>query len=567
MPQEEICRNRIISENYRDFIVNQLRGNIFDSISSEELCEQSMEYLYKTIYVDGTMADPINFEKYAYNSVPKCFTLIDTEALSQSGILQIQNYPTLGLKGNGVLVGFIDTGIDYEDPVFRNIDGSTRILGIWDQSIQDGQPPQNFLYGTEYTKEMIDEALSSDNPKALVPTQDESGHGTFLASVAAGGADVENQFLGAAPESKLAIVKLKPAKPYLKDFFYIPQEMPAYQENDIMAAVEYLEETARKLGRPLILCLGLGTNNGSHSGGSNLSELLDDIAGRWRRCAVVATGNEANARHHFYGKSDGNSMVAVEVNVEQRMRGFYLELWASAPELFVVAVRSPGGTLMPAQNVPGNSHQEQEFIFEGTRVEIDYAQVGRTRGDQLVFIRFENPAAGIWTLYVNPSTTITGQFHIWLPMSGMLEKDVVFLRPDPDVTLTVPSSAKIPIGVGGMDQKSGILYLDSGRGNTIASVVKPDFVAPAVGVQAIGRLGNYVTLTGTSVASAIAAGACAQIMEWGNSRGRRLLLNSVQIGNILIRGCERNPDVSYPNTAWGYGKMNVYDALMKFYGV
>lgn len=145
MPQEEICRNRIISENYRDFIVNQLRGNIFDSISSEELCEQSMEYLYKTIYVDGTMADPINFEKYTYNSVPKCFTLIDTEALSQSGILQIQNYPTLGLKGNGVLVGFIDTGIDYENPVFRNIDGSTRILGIWDQSIQDGQPPQNFF--------------------------------------------------------------------------------------------------------------------------------------------------------------------------------------------------------------------------------------------------------------------------------------------------------------------------------------------------------------------------------------------------------------------------------------
>ena len=230
MPQEEICRNRIISENYRDFIVNQLRGNIFDSISSEELCEQSMEYLYKTIYVDGTMADPINFEKYTYNSVPKCFTLIDTEALSQSGILQIQNYPTLGLKGNGVLVGFIDTGIDYENPVFRNIDGSTRILGIWDQSIQDGQPPQNFLYGTEYTKEMIDAALSSDNPKALVPTQDESGHGTFLASVAAGGADVENQFLGAAPESKLAIVKLKPAKKYLKEFYLITEEKECYQE-------------------------------------------------------------------------------------------------------------------------------------------------------------------------------------------------------------------------------------------------------------------------------------------------------------------------------------------------
>ncbi len=132
-----------------------------------------------------------------------------------------------------------------------------------------------------------------------------------------------------------------------------------------MAAIEYLEETARKLGRPLILCLGLGTNNGSHSGGSNLSELLDDIAGRWRRCAVVATGNEANARHHFYGKSDGNSMVAVEVNVEQRMRGFYLELWASAPELFVVAVRSPGGLLCRRRMCPEIRIRNRNLYLKG----------------------------------------------------------------------------------------------------------------------------------------------------------------------------------------------------------
>ena len=498
------------------------------------------------------MGDPV-YGRFSYAVLPGIYGLSDLGAVGAADVIKVREQPVLNLKGYGTCVAIIDSGINWRHKAFLNANNTTKIRALWDQDT-------NMVYDSV----KINEALSTGADD--IPG-DEIGHGTFMAGIACGSEDLQAGFTGAAPYAELLVVKLKPAKPYLKDFFYIPQEMPAYQENDIMAAVEYLEETARKLGRPLILCLGLGTNNGSHSGGSNLSELLDDIAGRWRRCAVVATGNEANARHHFYGKSDGNSMVAVEVNVEQRMRGFYLELWASAPELFVVAVRSPGGTLMPAQNVPGNSHQEQEFIFEGTRVEIDYAQVGRTRGDQLVFIRFENPAAGIWTLYVNPSTTITGQFHIWLPMSGMLEKDVVFLRPDPDVTLTVPSSAKIPIGVGGMDQKSGILYLDSGRGNTIASVVKPDFVAPAVGVQAIGRLGNYVTLTGTSAASAIAAGACAQIMEWGNSRGRRLLLNSVQIGNILIRGCERNPDVSYPNTAWGYGKMNVYDALMKFYGV
>lgn len=560
------CDAFIRSNNTYDILIARESLEISDDRAE---CIQNIGEKFVAEYFDRDEVPQLSIKTYGYSIIPKCFGLLDTLALETTGILQLQNQPALSLRGQGIFIGFVDTGISYELPCFRNADGSTRIRSIWDQSIPAGEKntPQGFLYGTEYTQKEINEALEQEHPRELVPVTDEDGHGTMLASIACGSEDLQAGFTGAAPYAELLVVKLKPAKPYLKDFFYIPQEMPAYQENDIMAAVEYLEETARKLGRPLILCLGLGTNNGSHSGGSNLSELLDDIAGRWRRCAVVATGNEANARHHFYGKSDGNSMVVVEVNVEQRMRGFYLELWASAPELFVVAVRSPGGTLMPAQNVPGNSHQEQEFIFEGTRVEIDYAQVGRTRGDQLVFIRFENPAAGIWTLYVNPSTTITGQFHIWLPMSGMLEKDVVFLRPDPDVTLTVPSSAKIPIGVGGMDQKSGILYLDSGRGNTIASVVKPDFVAPAVGVQAIGRLGNYVTLTGTSAASAIAAGACAQIMEWGNSRGRRLLLNSVQIGNILIRGCERNPDVSYPNTTWGYGKMNVYDALMKFYGV
>ena len=429
------CDAFIRSNNTYDILIARESLEISDDRAE---CIQNIGEKFVAEYFDRDEVPQLSIETYGYSVIPKCFGLLDTLALETTGILQLQNQPALSLRGQGIFIGFVDTGISYELPCFRNSDGSTRIRSIWDQSIPAGEEntPQGFLYGTEYTQKEINEALEQEHPRELVPVTDEDGHGTMLASIACGSEDLQAGFTGAAPYAELLVVKLKPAKPYLKDFFYIPQEMPAYQENDIMAAVEYLEETARKLGRPLILCLGLGTNNGSHSGGSNLSELLDDIAGRWRRCAVVATGNEANARHHFYGKSDGNSMVAVEVNVEQRMRGFYLELWASAPELFVVAVRSPGGTLMPAQNVPGNSHQEQEFIFEGTRVEIDYAQVGRTRGDQLVFIRFENPAAGIWTLYVNPSTTITGQFHIWLPMSGMLEKDVVFLRPDPDVTLT-----------------------------------------------------------------------------------------------------------------------------------
>jgi hypothetical protein len=187
--------------------------------------------------------------------------------------------------------------------------------------------------------------------------------------------------------------------------------------------------------------------------------------------------------------------------------------------------------------------------------------VGRTQGDQLIFVRFERAVRGIWTIEVYPDTTITGNFHMWLPMTGMLSSDVFFLKPDPDVTLTIPSIASVPIAVGGYQMADGSLYRDSGRGFPVSGQSKPTFTAPAVGVQAVGIRGNYVTMTGTSVAAAITAGACAQLFEWGAVRRQDLALNSVEIGNILIRGCRRDADQTYPSPAWGYGKLDVYTAL------
>ena len=302
------CDAFIRSNNTYDILIARESLEISDDRAE---CIQNIGEKFVAEYFDRDEVPQLSIRTYGYSIIPKCFGLLDTLALETTGILQLQNQPALSLRGQGIFIGFVDTGISYELPCFRNADGSTRIRSIWDQSIPAGEKntPQGFLYGTEYTQKEINEALEQEHPRELVPVTDEDGHGTMLASIACGSEDLQAGFTGAAPYAELLVVKLKPAKPYLKDFFYIPQEMPAYQENDIMAAVEYLEETARKLGRPLILCLGLGTNNGSHSGGSNLSELLDDIAGRWRRCAVVATGNEANARHHFYGKSDGNSIA------------------------------------------------------------------------------------------------------------------------------------------------------------------------------------------------------------------------------------------------------------------
>lgn len=541
-------------------------------------CAQTVSDAYEIYYYNRQRVAPLSIENYTYSAIPKCFGLLDTSALEESGILKLQIQPALSLRGQGVLVGFIDTGIVYENACFRRPDGSTRIRSIWDQTAspqEEYQLPEGFAYGVEYSAEEINEALKSENPRTLVPQTDENGHGTMLASIACGSEDAAADFTGAAPLSDILVVKLKPAKAYLKDFYYIPENIAAYQENDIMTAVAFLERKAEEYGQPLVICLGLGTNNGSHSGASILSEYLNDIGGLWRRCVVTATGNEAASRHHFFGMSNEGLLdtrgsgrrgetgqpVTVEINVSENMKGFYLELWASAPELFSVSVRSPGGTLLPAGPASAGSHQVHDFILENTRVEIDYRTVGRTRGDQLVFVRFERAVRGIWTLQVFPDTTITGNFHVWLPMTGMLQHDVVFLRPDPDVTLTIPSTAAIPITVGGYQTSDGSLYLNSGRGYTVTSVVKPDFTAPAVGVQAVGIRGNYVRMTGTSAAAAITAGACAQILEWGAVRRNDLALNSVEIGNILIRGCRRSGELEFPNTSWGYGKLDVYRAF------
>ena len=129
-------------------------------------------------------------------------------------------------------------------------------------------------YGTAYSQEELNQALGMEDPFSLVPSRDENGHGTFLAGVAAGSALPQQSFSGAAPEALIAIVKLKPAKEYLKEIFYVTGSAPAYQSTDIMLGIRYLILLADALKKPLVICIGLGSNQGSHSGSSPLDSML-----------------------------------------------------------------------------------------------------------------------------------------------------------------------------------------------------------------------------------------------------------------------------------------------------
>lgn len=562
MPEREVCRERILSEDYRDFIVSELRQNLFTNLITEDTCTQEMQFIYESVYLEKEIADPITFERFSYNSIPKCYTLIDMAAMTQAGITQIQNYPTLNLQGTGVMIGFVDVGIDYQNPVFRNIDGSTRIAGIWDQTIQSGTPPEGFAYGTEYRREQIDEALRSGNPLEIVPSVDTNSHGTFVASIAAGGVNEGEQFIGAAPDATIAMVKLKPAKQYLKEFYEIHTDAPCYQENDIMLGITYLNQLATELELPLVLCFALGTNMGGHSAVSPMTGLLEIYSSLANRAVVIGAGNEANERHHFLGRAENvNDVKTVEIRVATDVQGFCMELWTENPNIMAVTVVSPTGGSTGRIPIRREETQEFPFVFERSTVSVDYRLFLERSNAELIFFRFNRLVEGIWKIIVEPVQVAEGVFHLWLPMTEFLENEVYFLESNPDYTITEPGSTITGMTVGFYNGNDNSVAISSGRGYTRGGVIKPNYVAPGVNVTGATTRNQFAERTGSSIAAAITAGACALLLEWIIYELGEEAVDSIQIRNLLTLGTERNPGEVYPNRTWGYGRLNLYKAF------
>lgn len=589
----EECRRQALSEDYFDFISDLAQGSVLNVFVEENLCAQRVGAQSLIVYLEGA-SDPQEALRALsiapYRSIPKCYGLADLESIAASGIDRLQQYPGLSLSGEGVMIGFIDTGIDYRSPVFRNADGTTRIAGIWDQTDQSGEVPPGFLYGSAYSKEQIDAALASSDPYQLVPETDENGHGTAVAAIAAGNRVESEGFTGAAPGAQIAMVKLKPAKQYLRDYYLIREDAVCYQENDLMLGVLYLQRLAYSQRLPLVVCIALGTNQGDHSGESALDAVLDELCRQRLRAVVCAVGNEANAAHHFQGSfADMQSYQDVELRVGEGERGFTAELWGSAPNTFAVSVISPSGEQLPRVALGLGRREDYTFLFEQTRVTVSYDLPIAGGSDSLVFFRFAAPAAGLWRIRVFPAQENGGDYHIWLPLTAFLSAETYFLQPTPDVTLTEPSGAARPISVGAYDSANGSLYLASGRGYNRRGDVKPDLCAPGVSVLTVqpGRYGaagsvqgnteaapagtgaftgepepvRFVRKTGTSIAAGITAGAAALLFSWAARTSDSLLLTNGEIKAFLISGANRSRGRAYPNPEWGYGTLDLYQTF------
>ncbi|MGI5948040.1 MAG: S8 family peptidase [Lachnospiraceae bacterium] len=600
------CTVDITSEDFTDFIYRLgSEGWLSAEPDAMPVCSDYAFPGYSIIYLPSEHTLPISLEKYPYYAIPKLFTLLDTSALESSGIFQVFNQPSLGQKGRGTLIGFLDTGIDYRSPVFRKQDGSTRILGIWDQTIpkplnpRSSDPavsdsssagkegPFDFLqYGVHFGEEQINEALASPDPLSLVPSKDTLGHGTFLAGVAAGTALPSSDFSGAAPEASLAIVKLKPAKQYLREFFCISKGAHAYQENDIILGIRYLSEVARFYRMPLVVCIGLGTNLGSHGGTSPLSLSLGSITQSIGACTVIAAGNESGLGHHYVGSVPSDSQPdEVEIRVGEGENGFVTELWASTPETYTVGFVSPSGETIGRIPLTLSSNATISFLLEPTVIFVSYRPHELSSGKQLVFMRFLNPSPGIWRIRVYSNLLLDGgDYHMWLPAETFISPNTVFLQPNPSSTITSPGNTPQPITIGAYNHEAGNIFIHSGRGYTIDGRIKPDIAAPGVEVYGPGIVPEaaYRTLasnetnsasplpevpmvrkTGTSIAAAITAGAVANLLSWGIVEGNDPSMSEAAIRSYLVRGATRSRAFTYPNKEWGYGNLNLYNTFLQ----
>lgn len=570
------CRDSILSNEYYDVITDFALRQATEEMGIS--CSISVENFFNIVYLNRqAVADPNDYF-YNYRGVPKLYGLMqeqeviggsfDPNSLIVSGISQVWREP-LNLTGRGCVIVIIDTGIDYTSPVFRNPDGSSRILAIWDQTIQTGTAPEGLFYGSEYSREDINRALQSDNPYEIVPSRDENGHGTNLAAVAAGSVlDNGMSYMGAAPDADIVVVKLKECKDYFREFYLVPRSVPAYQENDIMLGVLYGNRFADTFRRPVVCCIGLGTNYGDHSGSSALPRYLDAVAVKRSRAVVVGGGNEGNAAHHYQGNLNssggtGTTRDLVEVRVDPGSDGFIMEIWGNLPDIVTVSVRSPGGETIPSIRLGVQDVITYGFIYERTRVTVAGVLVEPSSGEELITMRIQAPTAGIWTFIVEASRNIyNGQFNMWLPIRQFMNAEAAFLEPSPYTTLTEPAMAADVISVSAYDGASGSFYIESGRGFTRTGEINPDFAAPGVNVSV--PMGKQ---TGSSLAAAITTGAVAQFMQWAVVEGNNALVESREIKNYLVRGAERSRDLTYPNREWGYGRLNLQGTFDVMIGV
>ena len=482
---------------------------------------------YAVLTVPNELIRQLNeFPQIIYVEMPKSLYLNVTNGTRVSCINNVQTRDFSirgGLFGEGVICACIDSGIDIYNSAFRNNDGSTRILEIWDQNV-NGNPPEGYRLGSIFTMEEINEALGvgkngvgitepgnglpgnglggiGTNGGGSFPSRDISGHGTHVAGIMAGNfAADKNNSIGIATRSQLIIVKLNTS---------INNGFP--RTTEMMQAINYVYQAAVRYNMPVSVNISFGNSYGSHDGTSLIETFIDEISNLWKMSISIGTGNEGIAAGHveeIFTATDEKNIRFTVGNYETNLN---IQIWKSYEDVFEFSLVSPGETnSIKIENISGSTNTR----LGTNQILIYYGEPSPYSPYQEIYIeiipdnkRSNYITTGIWGINAAAIRVVRGQIDIWLPDSASLNSDTRFLTPTPYTTLTIPSTSRSAISVGGYNSLS-FAYADfSGRGFTrLNNLIKPDIVAPAVNITSAAVGGGVTEKSGTSMACPFVSG-------------------------------------------------------------
>ncbi len=541
-------------DNTWDIIV-KYSGDI-ERLQSEDINVVKLMNQYAILTVKESLLDALaDVPEIEFIEKPKRLFFAVNNGRTASCINTLQN-AEYSLFGEGIIVAIIDSGIDYSHPDFRNPNGTTRILDLWDQTIQ-GNPPVGYKIGTEYTREQINLALAAETKQEqmqIVPSSDLSGHGTGVAGVAAGNGRASNGlYRGVASRSQLLVVKLGTPR---------PDSFP--RTTELMQAIDYVVKKSLNYQMPISINLSFGNTYGSHDGSSLLETYIDLTANIWKSCICIGTGNEGATAGHTSGIIQEGVIEEVEISVAKYSTNLNLQIWKDYSDDLDIMIKSPGGrSVGPLQQILG----PQRFELERTQLLLYYGEPSPYSTSQEIYIDFiprnSYIADGIWTISLVPRRIVSGVYNMWLPSEKALSIGTNFMFPNPDITLTIPSTSARAISVGAYNTALGSYAVFSGRGYTRKlRLVKPDIVAPGVDITTTAVGGGYSAQTGTSFATPFVTGSCAMLMEWGIVNGNDPFLYGEKVKAYLIKGAKPLPGFrEYPNPEIGWGALCVRDSL------
>lgn len=490
-----------------------------------------------------------------YIEKPKALSFAVYEGKLVSCISPVQR-PPLSLTGQGILVGIVDSGIDLSHPDFRKEDGTTRVVGLWDQTLtgeEDGKlPPEGYDRGVYFSESDINEILLSGK---RAPATDVSGHGTHVAGIAVGnGRASRGENRGVAYEADILVVKL--GNPNAEGF---PQTA------QLMMGIDFCVREGVRRGQPLALNLSYGNNYGSHNGTSLIETYIDTISNIGRTTICVGSGNEGNMSRHATASMENGREVSFEFTVAHGETGLAIQIWKQYVDLFQIRLVAPSGaTLVLNEDLEGS----YRYIIDGTETLWYFGEPTPYSTEQETYLELLPESdrqiirSGIWKLVFLPVDIVQGKINLWMPSGNRISADTGFLLPNTERTFTIPSTAGNPIAVGAYNGNTDSFAPFSGRGYFCCGIVKPDIAAPGVDVVSCSPGGGYTSRTGTSMACPFVTGSVALLMQYGIVKRNDPFLFGQKVKAYLIRGARRIPAFeNYPNDSIGWGVLCLADSI------